>query len=74
MIFQHVKTSPATRLYIKPLDEATVTRRSMLCAVCPWNVDWICQHVGCLPCQQRRDGGLHGKIARPHETCPAGKW
>ena len=58
----------------KPLDERVRFHRTMLCTGCEWNFNWVCQHSGCKPCAQKASGGLVGKISRPHETCPAGKW
>ena len=65
---------PPAPAVVRPVAEATINRRAMICALCAWNVAWICEHSGCKPCGQRAAGGLPAKIERPHETCPAGKW
>lgn len=43
---------------------------------CEFNVDDLCQHVGCKTCpgKQRNAGALLGYLAQPYATCPANKW
>jgi hypothetical protein len=60
--------APATR------SELTIAGIETICEACPWNMDWICQHPGCLPCKQRAAGGLKAIITQPGSHCPAGKW
>jgi hypothetical protein len=50
--------------------------REAICAACQFNVDWICEHVGCRTCsgRQRNTGGLRTLLAQPGARCPAGKW
>ncbi len=55
-------------------DPDEVKRIDEICAQCDWNQDWICQHPGCLPCRQHKEGGLRAVIAIAVSTCPDGKW
>ena len=43
---------------------------------CDWNVDGLCQHIGCKTCagKQRNSGALEAFIKQPHSQCPAQKW
>ena len=45
-----------------------------ICAVCEWNVNWICEHSGCQPCKQRAAGGLKLYLRMASFICPAGKF
>ena len=45
-----------------------------ICAGCPWNIDWLCEHPGCPVCQQRAAGGLKQKLTDLTFHCPAHKW
>lgn len=59
----------------KAAHSQTITAdREAICAACECNVDWICEHSDCLPCQQRRSGGLRVMLADPRARCAAGKW
>ena len=51
-----------------------IAARREVCRRCAWNQDNICQHFGCLPCQQRKDGGLWRKTLLSAEKCPDLKW
>ena len=48
--------------------------RVSICKSCEWNIDWICQHSGCLPCKQSQAGGLKAIIDNPSSRCSTGKW
>jgi hypothetical protein len=52
--------------------EPEQARLQAICAACKWNVNWICEHPGCLPCQQRQSGGLKKMIVSPNFHCTAG--
>lgn len=45
-----------------PLTGEAYEKAKAVCAACPWcNKEfdtWICEHIGCLPCVQRKNGGL----------------
>ena len=47
-----------------------VEERASTCAKCEWNFNWICQHIGCLPCKQKSEGGLKAIIATSAFKCP----
>ncbi|MEI8290352.1 MAG: hypothetical protein WCH99_12850 [Verrucomicrobiota bacterium] len=52
-----------------------VSGRMAACSGCDWNHEWICEHVGCKPCQQRKlAGGLKTMLERADYRCPAGKF
>ena len=51
-----------------------ILRIESICTGCAWNKDWICEHLGCLPCAQRRIGGLKAQIRLQGSVCPAAKW
>lgn len=57
-----------------PLDSAAIAAREALCATCPWNVDWICEHSGCKPCAQRQSGGLRTALRSPTFRCASNKF
>ena len=50
-----------------------VAERERVCGACEWNRNWICEHMGCLPCKQREAGGLKEAIKIDTFRCPAGK-
>jgi hypothetical protein len=52
---------------------AEIERLEAICATCQWNFNWICQHIGCLPCKQAREGGLKQALRFQNHICPAGK-
>jgi hypothetical protein len=56
------------------LSEAETLYRESVCTVCDKNVDWICEHVGCLPCKQRSAGGLKMCLRLATFHCPMGKF
>ena len=53
---------------------AVIAARREACAACAWNDGFTCQHFGCLPCQDRKNGGLTWKTSRAAESCPEGRW
>ena len=58
----------------KPRTDEQIAALEAVCAECPNNVDWICQHIGCRPCKQQRAGGLKQALRSPYFRCPAGKF
>ena len=68
------KTLPAAApgdLFRSP---AEIERIQAVCADCQWNVNWVCEHIGCLPCRQRRSGGLKAHFIDLAFKCSAHKW
>ena len=53
--------------------QETIAEREKVCGACEWNRDWVCEHIGCLPCKQRKEGGLKLLAASSAFRCPAGK-
>lgn len=53
-----------------------VTDREAICTGCRYNLDWICEHIGCRTCsgEQRKIGGLRIRLADPTFRCAAGKF
>jgi len=64
----HLSPVPALR------SQEEAARIEAICAVCKWNIDWICEHPGCRPCRQRLAGGLKQMIGKPFFRCAAGLW
>lgn len=60
--------------FTPPLSAELIAHREAVCEACQWNVDWICEHPGCLPCRQRRAGGLCARLRQRDATCPAALW
>ena len=52
--------------------DAETAAQQLECAVCKFNVAWICEHPGCRPCSgnQRRGGGLRFVIRLVGFHCP----
>jgi hypothetical protein len=66
--------APPRRLNLVMQPAADPAAAEKVCAGCEWNIDWVCQHVGCQPCKQVKAGGLKAMLATPGYQCPAGKW
>ena len=64
----HIRFAP------KPDDEETQAKHLAVCAKCPWNKDNVCEHFGCLPCKQRKNGGLPWMVAQIGAKCPDKRW
>lgn len=64
-------TERAVDRFRSPLEMARIQET---CERCQWNVDWVCEHPGCLPCRQRRSGGLTAHFIDRAFQCPAKKW
>jgi hypothetical protein len=45
-----------------------------ICDTCSWNINWVCEHPGCQPCKQRREGGIKPRLIDLNFHCPATKW
>jgi hypothetical protein len=54
-----------------PLEAALIMG---ICEDCQWNVGWVCEHIGCKPCSQRKAGGLKEFIKNSGFKCAANKW
>ena len=61
---------PQPVIGIRP--DAEVAAQEMECATCKFNVNWVCEHVGCISCSgsQRNTGGLKAYIRRTDFKCP----
>jgi hypothetical protein len=67
-----METAPVPIAVAKTAEQ--IERAEAHCAKCDWNRDWICEHIGCLPCKQRQAGGLRAQIRQPGTRCPALLW
>ena len=65
---------PASSAIFKTRSPAEIEHIQAICAECPWNINWVCEHLGCKTCQQRRSGGLKNYFVDPKFKCPAHKW
>ncbi len=68
------KTLSAASSGVTYRSPAEIERIQAICAGCAWNVEWVCEHVGCLPCRHRRSGGLKAHFIDPAFKCSARKW
>ena len=59
---------------VRGVPPADLAEKRRICAGCSWNVDWICEHPGCLPCRQRQAGGLRIALEIASFRCAARKW
>jgi hypothetical protein len=66
----------------RPLPPATSAfnypARAMACTSCQWNVEWVCEHIGCQTCsgaQKRlRFQPLMDFLSNPQFHCPLNKF
>lgn len=51
-----------------------IKRLEAICGACRWNINWICQNIGCMPCKQAAAGGLKMAIKFTSFQCPEGNF